>query len=563
MEEDRKMPVTLPDVKKTWPNTINTVTLGATKDEGGTRMKKVTVGGATALPFHHFEARCPILRRSLWRSGTSLPKIGRMCSRSTSAMSGAIRGLWAKKCVEQYGADLICLRLAGCDPVKENRGPQEAAQAVKRVLESVGVPLIVWGTGNDDKDNEIFPAVAEAAAGENCLLGTITEDNYKTLVALCTAYKHKVIAESPCDVNIAKQVNILATDMGFKPEDIVIYPTSAALGYGLEYVYSVMERARLAALRGDKMLSQPMICDIGIEVWGVKEAKASERELPEWGEQKSAARCGRPRRPMSIFWRARISWCCAIQGRRQRARGDHTVDGRWSEMILIGERINGSFKDIAQAIKERNKAPIQEWARRQTEAGADYLDVNLGAVSKSADDFRWLIQTVCEAVPTPISVDYNKLDLMKAGLEAYREFGGGRPVIINSTTAEDSKLIPLVELAMQYNAGLIGVVMDERGSPQDVDRRVELGSEDLCCGQRSGADSRSHLLGPNRDAPKVYAGAGEERLGSDSTVRDDLRSAAAHLDWAEQYLLQSARAFAHQSDFFGDGDGCGLRRSDL
>jgi acetyl-CoA decarbonylase/synthase complex subunit delta len=195
-------------------------------------------------------------------------------------------GLWAKKCVEQYGADLICLRLAGCDPVKENRGPQEAAQAVKRVLESVGVPLIVWGTGNDDKDNEIFPAVAEAAAGENCLLGTITEDNYKTLVALCTAYKHKVIAESPCDVNIAKQVNILATDMGFKPEDIVIYPTSAALGYGLEYVYSVMERARLAALHGDKMLSQPMICDIGIEVWGVKEAKASERELPEWGAQK-------------------------------------------------------------------------------------------------------------------------------------------------------------------------------------------------------------------------------------------------------------------------------------
>jgi 5-methyltetrahydrofolate corrinoid/iron sulfur protein methyltransferase len=122
-------------------------------------------------------------------------------------------------------------------------------------------------------------------------------------------------------------------------------------------------------------------------------------------------------------------------------------------MILIGERINGSFKDIAQAIKERNKAPIQEWARKQTEAGADYLDVNLGAVSKSADDFRWLIQTVCEAVPTPISIDYNKLDLMKAGLEAYREFGGGRPVIINSTTAEDSKLIPLVELASAVQRG--------------------------------------------------------------------------------------------------------------
>jgi acetyl-CoA decarbonylase/synthase complex subunit delta len=286
MEEDRKMPVTLPDVKKTWPNAINTVTLGATRDEGGTRTKKVTVGGATALPFHHFEGAMPhppAIAMEVWDvAPQDWPDVLAEHFRDVWRDPG----LWAKKCVEQYGADLICLRLAGCDPVKENRGPQEAAQAVKRVLESVGVPLIVWGTGNDDKDNEIFPAVAEAAAGENCLLGTITEDNYKTLVALCTAYKHKVIAESPCDVNIAKQVNILATDMGFKPEDIVIYPTSAALGYGLEYVYSVMERARLAALRGDKMLSQPMICDIGIEVWGVKEAKASERELPEWGEQK-------------------------------------------------------------------------------------------------------------------------------------------------------------------------------------------------------------------------------------------------------------------------------------
>jgi acetyl-CoA decarbonylase/synthase complex subunit delta len=131
--------------------------------------------------------------------------------------------------------------------------------------------------------------VAEAAAGENCLLGFITEANYKTLVAVCTAYKHKVIAESPCDVNMAKQVNILAADMGFPPENIVIYPTSGALGYGLEYIYSVMERARLAGLKGDRMLAQPLLCDIGIEAWGVKEARVSEEEVPEWGAQSKRA----------------------------------------------------------------------------------------------------------------------------------------------------------------------------------------------------------------------------------------------------------------------------------
>jgi acetyl-CoA decarbonylase/synthase complex subunit delta len=187
------------------------------------------------------------------------------------------------------GADLICLRFAGCSPDRANRAPAEAAQTVKDVLAGVKVPLILWGTDNAEKDNELFPAIAEAAAGENCLVGTITQDNYKTLTAVATAYKHKLIAESPCDVNIAKQVNILASDMGFPVKDIVIYPTSGALGYGLEYIYSVMERARLAGLKGDAMLAQPMICDIGIEAWGVKEARVSEQDMPDWGPQKNRA----------------------------------------------------------------------------------------------------------------------------------------------------------------------------------------------------------------------------------------------------------------------------------
>jgi acetyl-CoA decarbonylase/synthase complex subunit delta len=197
-------------------------------------------------------------------------------------------GSWAKACCEM-GADVICLRLAGCHPDRGDRSPQQAAEAVKQVLQAVSVPLIILGSGNAEKDNDVFPAVAEAAAGENCLIGTITEKNYKTLTAVCTAYKHKVIAESPCDVNIAKQVNILAQDMGFPVENIVLYSTTAALGYGLEYIYSVMERARLAGLKGDRMLAQPMLCDVGLEVWAVKEARVSEAEIPEWGAQSHRA----------------------------------------------------------------------------------------------------------------------------------------------------------------------------------------------------------------------------------------------------------------------------------
>jgi 5-methyltetrahydrofolate corrinoid/iron sulfur protein methyltransferase len=146
-------------------------------------------------------------------------------------------------------------------------------------------------------------------------------------------------------------------------------------------------------------------------------------------------------------------------------------------MILIGERINGSFKDIGQAIQERNPGTIQEWARRQAQAGASYLDVNMGAASRIPEDFVWLVQTACQATDVPLSIDSNRLEMLSAGLVAYREAVGNRPVIINSTTAEDSKLKPILALAVEHDAALIGLAMDERGSPQDVDRRVELGAK--------------------------------------------------------------------------------------
>ncbi len=277
----------LPDMKKTWSGRINAVTIGATRADGGTRGSTVTIGGSATLPFLNFEGRCghPAVAMEIFdvypQEWPDLLK---------EPFSGVLDNpaLWARRCLE-LGADLVCVRLAGCHPEHGNRSPEQACQTVKEVLRAVPVPLIILGTGNAEKDNEIFPAVAEAATGENCLIGNITESNYKTLVAVCTAYKHKIIAESPCDVNIAKQVNILAQDMGFPVENIVISPTCASLGYGLEYIYSVMERARQAGLKGDRMLGQPIVCDIGIEAWGVKEARVSENEIPDWGLQRHRA----------------------------------------------------------------------------------------------------------------------------------------------------------------------------------------------------------------------------------------------------------------------------------
>lgn len=280
------MTVQIPEVKKTWTNPINAVTIGATGEEGGTRTSTVTIGGETTLPFYHFEGEMPntpVVAMEVWDiAPTEWPDPVKEPFADVMADPGA----WAKKCVHEYGADLICLRLKGCDPNGENKSAEDAAAATKSVLESVGVPLIIWGCGNTDKDNEVFPAVAEAASGENCLLGTITEDNYKTLTALGTAYNHKVIAESPVDINMAKQVNILALDVGFPAGSILIYPSTGALGYGIEYVYSIMERLRIAGLKGDKVVAMPILCDIGIEVWGVKEAKAPQSEAPEWGDAK-------------------------------------------------------------------------------------------------------------------------------------------------------------------------------------------------------------------------------------------------------------------------------------
>ena len=286
--------MSIPDLAEKWTGSVGTVVIGATADSGGTRTSTVTLGGAKALPFLACDGpvgQRPAIAVEVWDiPPTDWPEP--LVDAYGSVLDDPAK--WAQKAVE-YGADAICLRLAGAHPDAGNRSGQQCAETVKAVLAAVGVPLVIWGPSVDEQDNEVLPAVSAAARGENCLIGTAREKNYRTLVAVCLADKHKLIAESPLDINIAKQVNILCTDAGFPLEDIVIFPTTGALGYGMEYVYSIQERGRIAGLGGDKLLAGPIICDIGMEAWRAKEAKAppfdcvTDQTRGEWGIQWEAA----------------------------------------------------------------------------------------------------------------------------------------------------------------------------------------------------------------------------------------------------------------------------------
>jgi acetyl-CoA decarbonylase/synthase complex subunit delta len=270
----------LAEAKEKWTGAVNTLVLGMTPQEGGTRTSTVTVGGAAGLPFMRFDGATPhrpVVAIEIWdREPEDWPEA------LVEAWGDAVKSPadWARKAVADAGADLICLKLAGTHPDFGGRSPAEAAEVVRSVLKAVGVPLVIWGCDSEEKDNEVLPRCSQAAAGERCLLGAATEDNYKTLVAACHADGHALIGLSPIDINIAKQVNILISEMGFPLDRVVMYQTTGALGYGLEYTYSIQERGRLAALGGDKMMAMPVICMVGQESWRAKEAKAPAQEPP-------------------------------------------------------------------------------------------------------------------------------------------------------------------------------------------------------------------------------------------------------------------------------------------
>ena len=276
------MPVTIETPLEKWMGKVREVTLGAT-DGGGTRKKTVTVGGEATLPFLHFEGVIPHPPAVAVEIQDSYP--ADWSPVLLQAWGDVLRdpGAWAKK-AESLGADLIMVRLRGANAEgKPTTGP-EAAGTLKKVREATGLPLIVRGPGQAELDNELLVAVAESATGERIVLGLCEDKNYRTIVAAALAHGHLVIASTPIDVNLAKQLNILVSDMRLDPDRILMDPTTGALGYGLEYTFSVMERLRLAALTGDSMTQMPMICLTGEESWRQKESKVGEGVPAAWGD---------------------------------------------------------------------------------------------------------------------------------------------------------------------------------------------------------------------------------------------------------------------------------------
>lgn len=276
------MPV--PDVKERTSGRINQVTIGATSASGGSRTSTVTIGGETGLPMLEFEGAYP--QRPAFALEVSTAGVESWhpeAARHAADLAGNLEK-WAARC-QEWGADLICLELGGAHPDRGARTPEQCADDVKRVLGACGLPLIVWGTDVDDVDANVLPKCTQAAAGENCLFGTAKESAYRTLAASCLADNHKLIAEAPSDINLSKQLHILLSDVGVKLEDIVMHPTAGALGFGLIYIYTTVERGRIAALGGDKLLQQPVVVNIGKEIGRVKEAVSPDEDAPLWGRR--------------------------------------------------------------------------------------------------------------------------------------------------------------------------------------------------------------------------------------------------------------------------------------
>ena len=256
---------------------INAVTLG-------TGDKAIVIGGQNVLPFYTFDA--PI---------ENAPKVG--LEISDVAASWDYAGLnefyagctsmadYAKKAELLPDCDFICLNFVGADPNGANRAVSDCVADAKAVAEVVTKPIVVLGCKNLEKDAELFSAVAEALAGKNVLFMSAKNENYKNVGAsVVLANGQKVGAETADDINLAKQLNIMLKGLNVSLENVVMDIGTAAVGYGYEYAASTLDRIRLAALaQGDTDLQTPILASVCNDVWGVKEASASEEDEPVWG----------------------------------------------------------------------------------------------------------------------------------------------------------------------------------------------------------------------------------------------------------------------------------------
>ncbi|MDA8083215.1 MAG: acetyl-CoA decarbonylase/synthase complex subunit delta [Nitrospiraceae bacterium] len=284
--------------KESYAGKVYTVTMG-------TGERAATIGGESVLPFHSFEGGTP--NRPLVALEIQDVPPADWPENVRKVYDGVSDDpvKWAKHCQDDLKARAIALRLVGTHPDRENRSVEDAVKTAKDVLAAVSIPVIILGSNHAEKDTAVLVAVAEAAKDKNCIIGKAQEANYKTIAAAAMANNHKLIAMSELDINLSKQLNILITQMGFDKEKLITDPMCSALGYGLEYTYSVMERIRLAALtQNDQTMQQPMLGDVGMYVWKVKETQAAEADMPQWGAAEERG----------ILWEAETATALLVAG---------------------------------------------------------------------------------------------------------------------------------------------------------------------------------------------------------------------------------------------------------
>jgi acetyl-CoA decarbonylase/synthase complex subunit delta len=269
--------------KESYTGKIREITLGKGK-------KAVTVGGENCYPFYQFEGAMPNPPRIAMEVWDMLPEEWPAAALAPFKAVASDAAAWAKKCVKEYGAEIIVLQLKSIDPNGKNASAAEAVATVKKVRAAVDVPLVIWGCANTEKDEVVLKKIAEECQGDNLILGPVEDKNHKAIGAAAMGFGHSVIASSPIDVNLAKQVNILLENLGVPTDRMLIDPTTGGLGYGMEYSYSVMERIRMAALaQGDEKLQLPLINNLGNEVWKCKEAKQEAQDVPALGDPERRA----------------------------------------------------------------------------------------------------------------------------------------------------------------------------------------------------------------------------------------------------------------------------------
>ena len=266
--------------KQTYNARINEVVLGVGE-------KAVTIGGQNVLAFHTFDAEIA----NAPKIGVELTDAGMgMCTMPGEQKfyeGCATVADMAKRAETMEGASFICLHLEGADPNGENKSVDECVALAKSVADATDMPLVIMGCKNIEKDPELFNKIAEALSGKNILVLSARDENYKAIGAGAgLAYGQKVGAESAVDINLAKQLNTVMTQLGVNAQSIVMNIGSAAAGYGFEYVASTLDRVKDAALsQSDAMLQMPIITPVSADTWGVKEAIMPEADMPEWGSQ--------------------------------------------------------------------------------------------------------------------------------------------------------------------------------------------------------------------------------------------------------------------------------------